>query len=371
MYLTEKQLLKKGTIPKLPKKFFNDFGYKPEKLTLQWHITERCNLKCTHCYQDSKVEELCFDELVMILEQYTSLLKKWGIKGHINITGGEPFVRSDFMSILEQINRYGDFVSYGILSNGTFITRDIAKELKRLNCKFVQVSLEGDKDTNDAIRGEGIFDKVVSTLDILRDAKIHSLVSFTATKKNYREFEKVFEICEKHKVSRVWSDRVIPSGSADVGLMMSKEETKEFFETMYECRAKSVTIPYDRQGWGELKTEVAMYRALQFETLFKNENHSEDCSCCYHCEAGNSLIVIMADGQLVPCRRMPILLGNVLQEPIESIYYNSVIMKHLRNRLYNEGCEECDYNLRCRGGLRCLSYALYNNPFIKDPQCFR
>jgi MoaA/NifB/PqqE/SkfB family radical SAM enzyme len=50
----------------------------PNGLLLQWHITEGCNLRCAHCYQDGyEGEELPFDDLLTVLEQYKDLLRRW------------------------------------------------------------------------------------------------------------------------------------------------------------------------------------------------------------------------------------------------------------------------------------------------------
>ena len=60
---------------------------KPKKLLLQWHITNLCNLRCQHCYQDehNNNSDVSKDELLIILNQYIQLLKKWNIKGHITL----------------------------------------------------------------------------------------------------------------------------------------------------------------------------------------------------------------------------------------------------------------------------------------------
>ena len=75
-------------------------SYVPRGLLLQWHVTERCNLRCAHCYQDEYAgSELNFQQLLEVLSQFTGLLKSWRnsggriVRGHVTVTGGEPFVR--------------------------------------------------------------------------------------------------------------------------------------------------------------------------------------------------------------------------------------------------------------------------------------
>ena len=85
------------------------------RLLMQFHITGRCNLRCKHCYRtEGDVEPLSFDDVINIIEQYKSLRLRYnschGInaKGHINLTGGEPFVREDICDILDYLGSNGD-----------------------------------------------------------------------------------------------------------------------------------------------------------------------------------------------------------------------------------------------------------------------
>ena len=87
-----------------------------KKFILQWHLSERCNLKCLHCYQENhKCVELKYEELLNILEQYKELLKRLNCKGHINLTGGEPLCFPYFFKILEEFRKDKDLYSFSIL----------------------------------------------------------------------------------------------------------------------------------------------------------------------------------------------------------------------------------------------------------------
>lgn len=137
---------------------------RPRAFTLQWHITERCNWRCKHCYQEETIkEELTTDQLFDVLKQYSSLIKKWELPqnlARLNISGGEPLIRQDFFQIIEEIKKYRGMFRWGILSNGSFITRKIAKKLKESGISDYQVSLEGLEKNNDKTRGEGSFKKI-------------------------------------------------------------------------------------------------------------------------------------------------------------------------------------------------------------------
>ncbi|MCC6274425.1 MAG: radical SAM protein, partial [Leptospiraceae bacterium] len=140
--------------------------YVPDNFTLQWHITDTCNFRCSHCYQDnysSRGETL--ENWKEILHQFLALVSIWrtknpGIKIHINVTGGEPFTHPDFFSLLELFHANKKKFSYGILSNGSLLNSEKSNRLKSLEPGFVQVSLEGGKKANDKIRGNGSFEKI-------------------------------------------------------------------------------------------------------------------------------------------------------------------------------------------------------------------
>ncbi len=339
--------------------------YVPNGLLLQWHITERCNLRCEHCYQDVySGQELTFSQQLEILEQFKNLLNLWrsknnnnNLRGHITITGGEPFVRKDFLDLLEIFSQNKSFFSFAILTNGSFIDSKMASKLANLAPSFVQVSLEGTKNTHDNIRGDGNFEQTVSAIKHLVREKIHTLISFTAHRGNFREFPELVQIGKKLKVNRIWSDRFIPRGAGNdmAHEMLSPQETQEFFQIMESERAKI------KRTWFN-KTEIAMHRALQF--LVGNGKP-------YRCTAGDTLITVQPNGDLYPCRRMPISVGNLITSPLEKLYYGSGLFQELRDKnKISEGCEECFYNKLCQGGLKCLSYAITGNPFKKDPGCW-
>lgn len=338
----------------------------PGHMLFQWHITERCNLRCAHCYQSSFSEnDLPFESLLDILGGFKGLLAKFRdinpeVTAHITITGGEPFLRPDFFPLLEAIAADKSFNGFSILTNGTVITDAVAGRLASLNPVFIQVSLDGTEKTHDAVRGGGAFLEATKGIKALTESGIRTLISFTAQKSNYREFPEVARIGARLKVHRVWADRYIPFGRGKdlLSRVLNPDETRELIMMMDKARSTrslSKLLQTDR-------TEVAMHRALQF--LAANEQP-------YTCAAGRTLLAIEPNGDLLPCRRLPIVVGNVLKENLADIYFESPVLKNLRDRSKTiEGCKGCNYAELCRGGLRCLSYAMHSDFFRKDPGCW-
>lgn len=330
------------------------------QLLLQWHITQRCNLRCAHCYQDGySGTELSFEGLMGILAQYLELLRSWkgGRRpfGHVTVSGGEPFAREDFFDILDVFSSHKKEFSFSILTNGSLIDDNAAKRLRNLNPRFVQLSIEGTGATHDAIRGKGSHAKTVEAIRLLKKEGLRVLISFTAHKANYREFGAVVATGRRLKADRVWADRLIPTGAGSRMSALTPEETREFAGIMKRSRRRSILAPFSR-------TEVSMERALQF--LFSNEKP-------YRCNAGDSLITVQPNGDLYPCRRLPIAVGNLMRESLTELYRESDLFKKLRDRgSIPQGCEGCLYSSLCNGGLKCLSHAVSADPFKADPGCW-
>lgn len=326
-----------------------------KRFVLQWHLSENCNLKCLHCYQENhKPVQLDFENLVNIYIQFKELLTKLNMKGHINITGGEPLCNPYFFKILDLIKNDEEIISFSILSNGILINEDIAKRIKLYNPYYVQVSLEGGKKINDYIRGTGTYERIGKGIDNLKKYDIFTSISFTATSINYKEFPKVVKYAVKHKVDNVWSDRYIPlGGSEDKNFTLSLEQTQEYLDIMNNERNK---LKKKRRN----KTSISMYRALQFQ---KTNDFA------YGCTAGDTLLTVMENGDLVPCRRMPIVVGNLLKDNMYQLYKNNEILKELRLNKIPEDCCECEHSEMCHGGLKCLTYALYKELDHKDVGC--
>ena len=86
------------------------------------------------------------------------------------------------------------------------------------------------------------------------------------------------------------------------------------------------------------------------------------------CSAGISVIAIMPNGDVYPCRRLPIKIGNIFNQNIYDIL-NNIIIKKLRNRdNLKDKCSVCPYKWIC-GGCRGYAYALTGDIFASDPLC--
>jgi radical SAM protein with 4Fe4S-binding SPASM domain len=334
--------------------------YRPPRLLLQWHLTDRCNLRCAHCYQDDYRDHGGgMAGWLPILEQFRAFLTHASprIKGHITLTGGEPFAHPEFAALLEHIAVLRDEFTFAILCNGTLIDDAMARRLASWAPRFVQVSIEGTPATHDALRGKGNHAAVVAGVKRLVAAGVRTMLAFTAHRDNFREFPEVAKLGRRLKVTRVWADRLIPQGQGGALHGLSVDETREFVELMRQTKLQTESKLARVLGKG---TEIALHRALQFLAG----------GPAYRCTAGDTLITVMPDGTLYPCRRLPIAAGNLHQTPLATLY-DGALFRQLRDpAVVASGCEKCTYERLCRGGLRCLSYATEKSFTVADPGCW-
>ncbi len=152
----------------------------------------------------------------------------------------------------------------------------------------------------------------------------------------------------------MWSDRYIPLGdSIDKNLVLNLKQTREYLDIMKKERKKL------RKSKNN-STSISMYRALQFQM-------TNDFA--YGCTAGDTLLTVMENGDLVPCRRMPIVVGNLLSSNMIDLYENSKVLQELRRKKIPDDCVLCEHSELCHSGLKCLTYAIYNDLNHKDMGC--
>lgn len=333
------------------------------RLVLQFHITGRCNLRCKHCYRtEGDVETLTYEDIIDVIDQFITLSKKYNVshgikkRGHINLTGGEPFFRKDIKEIIKYLGEHRSQITYGILSNGSFINEEIIELLKEREVSFVQLSIDGDKKTHDDLRAPGDYARVFKTAEMLEKAGIRTHISFTANKSNYKYLPQVANECRKKHITKLWSDRLVPIGNGGglEQLKMTDADMPNYIRTLKKAQGSFVTrLLYP-------KTQVSMNRALQF--LNSNGN-------IYSCAAGESLITVDEFGRVMPCRRMPIICGDIFTSTLEGVYYNNPTFVDLRRDFTPEECASCEFSFLCNGGAKCQSYALYGTYRKADPAC--
>jgi radical SAM protein with 4Fe4S-binding SPASM domain len=335
---------------------------RPRGLLLQWHLTDTCNLRCRHCYAGGEpASDPPLEQLEAWFNGLLDFLRRRGIPGHINFTGGEPLLREDFPRLLEMVQQHRETCTYAVLSNGSLVDETAARWLKRTGCRFVQISVDGAPETHDALRGPGSFSRCRAALRTLRRQGVVTMVSFTVSRANVHDFPEVANMASAEGAGSVWCDRLLPVGRGRemADRLLSAGEVDAFFQTMFRVGRQLQRRPFSR-------TRIRMHRALQFRTL---QAHGIPAAP-YRCNAGRGLLAVLPDGTVLPCRRMPIPVGRLGRDSLEEIYEEAPLLRALRSDDgIPLGCEACEWRHSCHGGLRCLSHACTGDIYRADPQC--
>lgn len=329
-----------------------------DEFYFQWHLTERCNRACKHCYQDgSPSHELPLEDLLTIIEKMEEALLKWGKQGTLSLTGGEPFIRrADLYALMDRVDQSENILYYDILTNGSLISDAEVRLLAgRSRLRRVQVSLEGaTAATNDAVRGSGSFDSTIAAIARLRDNGISVSVMTTITRSNKDEIPDLIDFLGKEGVATFALERLIPEGSG-AGMLdevLTKDELRRLYESIYKIATNRSPV------------RILLYRPL-FALIAP-----EDPTVGALCSAGNNALTIMPDGTVYPCRRLPIPIGNVLTDGLFKIWYGSQILWRIRNpQNLNSKCRDCDLLTQCRG-CRAMAHFTAEDYMAEDPQCW-
>ncbi|MEN6616573.1 MAG: radical SAM protein [Syntrophorhabdus sp.] len=346
-----------------------DSGIQSFDFFVQMHITERCNLACTHCYQEGRsMRELSFDDIKKAVKHIADTIDAWSDTYDIpfapsfNVTGGEPLLRDDLGDILRVISDQGFDIF--LLTNGILIDGPIAEMLAGVPIRGVQVSLEGPEDIHDIIRGKGSFSSALRGVHHLLDAGTIVTLNMTLSELNAEHLPELITLAEDLGVQRIGFSRLVPYGRGFslVGKMLDKTRLERIYRNVLSYRSPSLEI-----ATGD---PVAAQLRAGDDIDLKPDAHPLG-----GCAAGISGITILPDGTLTPCRRLGKPIGNIMTDSLREVWANSDILNALRTReMYRGKCRDCARWPQCRG-CRAIAYAYAlsqgSDDFLsEDPQCF-
>ncbi len=286
---------------------------------------------------------MSYENMLMVLDAYTKYIDNHNYQGEINLTGGEPLTHPDFFRIAQEIRNRN--IALGILTNGTLIDDETAAKIAKLSPKFVQISLDGPEEIHDAIRGAGQFQAALRGVDSLKKAGVKVSISFTAMKSNYTSLPALAKECQAHHVNTLWWDRVVTD---DPSVYLS---TEEFASILADSNS--------------LKSKYPFFKNMRSLQCIDNKSGK-----VYRCNAGKRFIVIVANGDVMPCRRLPIVIGNIFKDnDLDRIIRTSLVMTDLSLPVFPTECISCKKITKCFGDAKCVSYAQTGKLRVPDVNC--
>ncbi len=184
---------------------------KDKKPVVVWNMTQRCNLKCVHCYAhavepSNHKDPISTDQAKAMIDD----LAKFGAPV-ILFSGGEPLVREDLVDLAKYATSTG--MRAVISTNGTLITKAKARELKEVGLSYVGISLDGAEAVHDQFRGvTGSYKLALKGVENCQAEGLKVGLRFTINKRNAAEIPHLFDLVESLEVPRICFYHLVYSG---------------------------------------------------------------------------------------------------------------------------------------------------------------
>jgi selenobiotic family peptide radical SAM maturase len=316
--------------------------------TLQWHITQACDLRCRHCYDRSARSPMPLATALDVLDDFSRFCEEMRVTGQVTFTGGNPLLYPRFTELYQAAADHG--FSLAILGNPAPAAQ-IETLLRIAPLSFYQVSLEGLAEHNDHIRGPGHFQRTMAFIDDLNRLGIYTMVMLTLTRDNQ---DQVLPLAEKlrGRVDHFTFNRLATVGEGAHLTMPDPESFGAFLQRYAEAARENPTLG--------LKDNL-------FNSVC-DENGSPRFDGCtgYGCGAAFNFVALLPDGEVHACRKFPSLLGNMFSTPLADIYHSDLARRY---RTGPQECRDCSLAPACRGCL-AVSYSTGLDFFRqRDPFC--
>ena len=351
---------------------------KDKKPVVVWNMTQRCNLKCVHCYAhavepSNHKDPISTDQAKAMIDD----LAQFGAPV-ILFSGGEPLVREDLVELAKYATSKG--MRAVISTNGTLITKAKAKELKEVGLSYVGISLDGAEAVHDKFRGvTGSYKQALKGVENCQAEGLKVGLRFTINKRNASEVPHLFDLIEALEVPRICFYHLVYSGR---GSELIKEdldhaETRAVVDLIMDRTrdlhdrgmAKEVlTVDNHADGpyvYYRLLKEDPKRAAEVLELLKMNEGNS----------SGRGIGCISWDGSVHADQFMRHhTFGNVLERPFSEIWTDEsieLLHKLKDKRPHVKGrCATCRFLNVCGGNFRARAEAYFDDFWAHDPACY-
>jgi len=318
--------------------------------TLQWHLTQTCDLHCRHCYDRSRRSDFPFERALTLLDELRSFCCSRFIRGQVSFSGGNPLLYPRFFELYRAAAEY-DFM-IAILGNAVEIDQ-VQRLIDVRMPVYYQVSLEGLEEHNDRIRGQGNFRRTVDFLHELTRLGVPNMVMLTLTRHNMDQVLPLAKALEG-VTGGLTFNRLALFGEGAALELPGPAEYRLFLE-----RYAAALEHYP----------VLTLKESLLNTIFEADQSGLFGGCAGHgCGAAFNFVSILSDGEVHACRKFPSYIGSIIDQSLEAVYASDAAARYRRG---SSACDGCSLNAVCRGcpavtaslGLRPLS--------DKDPFCFK
>ncbi len=326
----------------------------------QWHLTDRCNRRCRHCYQenfDYGAGEATPAQRRQLADAIFKAIPDEPVS--INLTGGEPLLLPDLLELMAHLENFSNLADVNIITNGTIHDRELLRSLGRFpRFDMFKMSIESGKtEINDSIRGVGSLEMLRRSIPLYKELTARPVsLMMTLSRVNAETIAETVDFARDSKTVGILFERFVPLGKGQ-GMSEAVLSADEWYQVLLDI-GQSAGLEVDPD-------ELAACRAFWL-WLDREPEEALDAALC---NLGSESMALMPDGTVFPCRRLEIPVGNLLREPFADIRSRLAgwDCSRIRPRLHGDICGACQFE-DCPG-CRALARALTGDTFADDPQC--
>lgn len=341
-----------------------------------FNLTQRCNLTCLHCYLVSANKkykgELSFEKIKRLIDS----LKIIDIPVLL-LSGGEPLVHRDIFKIIEYAK--GKNIRTALSTNGTLLTKSMAKKLLDLEIDYVGISVDGIKEFHDEFRQiKGAYAKAIEGLRNCLARGLKTGIRFTLSRLNAAQLPAVLDLCVKEKIPRFCLYHLVYSGR---GKALNAQDLDNVTRRKIIDFLIERTLEFNKQKYGiEILTVDNHADGIYIYNYLKKKNPKQAQEVLellkFHggCSAANKIVNISPAGEIFACQFWQAkALGNIGKEEFAKIWLDqkNKFLNQLRVKpdFLKGKCSRCRFKFYC-GGCRVRAYAVFNDFWQEDPCCY-
>lgn len=340
-----------------------------------WNMTNRCNLRCKHCYIDA--EDRMFKDELTTEEARDFIADLAAMQVPVLLfSGGEPLLRKDIFTLGALAAESG--LRPVLSSNGTLITDDVAREIKEAGFRYVGISIDGASATHDEFRNKpGAFDQAVEGIRACLRQGVKTGIRFTVNKANQQDLPEILDIVAREGIPRFCMYHLVYAGRGQEMMELDTEVGEKrrildlLIERTLELHSRGVEVEIlttDNHADGiYLRDYITRHLPeMAGEVVRLLEMHGG-------CSAGTKFANVDPRGNVHPCQFwQDYSLGNIREKPFSQIWTSDdgLLVKLRRKAEYVQGkCGRCDYKSLC-GGCRIRARAVHGDIWAEDPACY-
>ena len=309
------------------------------------YIDGRCNMLCGFCIHAAmdarKTPIMSAEKWGLIFKQARSLL-------HLTITGGEPFIRKDFVEIVDNIIESSGVPRVSINSNGFYKERieNFIPQLidKHKNTEFtLSISLDGPEEIHDKVRAfKGAYKKALETIDVMKNHRkkpnFFLKLASVLTKDNKKYMEDFLNQTSSWPIDfhELILIRDVPTEE--------QLEVKKEYERLSEIQHKRTSNIWKKSFNGKL------FKKLYSETLKRIDSNKVHSPCL----AGGRLVEIFPDGVVRGCEVEKLWniskIGNVKENNFNIVD----IVKSKKAKNFRKVAKKCTCTFECASAINTV-----------------